>query len=48
MADSIGSRSWAPNQIEAEIAVELLTREGIPARIKPSDSLPFLAVSSRR
>jgi Putative prokaryotic signal transducing protein len=44
MADS---NDWvevleAPNQLEAEIAVELLTREGIPARIKPSDSLSFL------
>jgi hypothetical protein len=32
----------APNQMEAEIAVELLTREGIPARLKPGDSLAFL------
>ena len=34
MADSDWVEIWAPNQIEAEIAVELLTREGIPARIK--------------
>lgn len=32
----------APNQIEAEIAVEFLLREGIPARLRPGDSLAFL------
>ncbi|MPZ24385.1 MAG: hypothetical protein GEU28_12815 [Dehalococcoidia bacterium] len=41
------SRDWievlsAPTQIEAEMAVELLSHEGIPARLKPADSLSFL------
>ena len=32
----------APNQLEAEIAIELLTREGIPARMESGDSLAYL------
>ena len=32
----------ADNQLEAEIAIELLTREGIPARTEPGDSLAYL------
>ncbi|MEX2238042.1 MAG: DUF2007 domain-containing protein [Dehalococcoidia bacterium] len=32
----------APNQIEAEMFVEFLSREGIPARLRPRDSLAFL------
>ena len=42
-----GSTRWvevlaAPNQIAAEVAIELLQREGIPARIEPADSTGFL------
>ena len=47
MTDEAKTTDWidvleAPNQLEAEIAVELLTREGIPARLRPGDSLAFL------
>jgi hypothetical protein len=32
----------APNQMEAEMIVELLAREGIPARLSAADSMSFL------
>jgi Putative prokaryotic signal transducing protein len=47
VTDEAKTNQWvevlaAPNQMEAEIAIELLTREGIPARMRPGDSLAFL------
>ena len=36
----------APNQLTAEMWVELLRSEGIPARIKPGDAVSFLGVSA--
>ncbi len=36
----------APNQLTAEMLVELLRSEGIPAQIKPEDAVSFLGVSA--
>ena len=44
------ARDWvvvgvAPDQLTAEIWVDLLRREGVPALIKPSDAVSFLGTS---
>ncbi len=36
----------APDQLTAEMWVELLQGEGIPARLKPEDAASFLGVSA--
>jgi hypothetical protein len=36
----------APNQISAEMWVELLRGQGIPAMIRPQDAVSFLGLSS--
>jgi hypothetical protein len=36
----------APDQIAAEIWIDILKQEGISARIRPSDAVSFLGVSA--
>jgi hypothetical protein len=36
----------APDQLSAEMWVELLREEGVPALIKPSDAVSFLGTSA--
>lgn len=36
----------APDQLSAEMWVELLREEGVPALIKPSDAVSFLGASA--
>lgn len=35
----------APDQITAEMWVDLLRQEGVPARVKPEDTFGFLGVT---
>lgn len=37
----------APDQVTAEMWAELLSNEGVEARISPEDAVSFLGVSSR-